>query len=121
MSKLSEREWTVLDALWKTGGAELGTLVDFLQPTTGWNRNTVLTYLTRMEGKDLVTINKDASPHIYMAKQSREACRAQERHSFLHRVYQGSAGDLVAAFLKEETISQEEREKLRQLLDEMEV
>ena len=121
MSKLSEREWTVLDALWKTGGAELGTLVDFLQPTTGWNRNTVLTYLTRMESKGLVTINKDVSPHIYMAKQSREDCRTQERHSFLQRVYQGSTGDLVAAFLKEETISQEEREKLRQLLDEMEV
>ena len=121
MSKLSEREWTVLDALWNTDGAELGTLVDCLQPSTGWNRNTVLTYLTRMESKGLVLINKEVSPHVYLARLSREDCRAQERHSFLRRVYQGSAGDLVAAFLKEETISQEEREKLRKLLDEMEV
>jgi len=121
MDKLSDREWTVLGALWESGGAELGQLVEALRPATGWNRNTVLTYLTRMEAKGLVSIDKDASPHIYRALLSREDCRAQERHSFLHRVYQGSAGDLIAAFLKEESISPQERDKLRQLLDEMEV
>ena len=29
---LSEREWMVLRALWETGGTELGTLVQRLQP-----------------------------------------------------------------------------------------
>lgn len=121
MAKLSEREWTVLSALWESGGAALGNLVDRLYPETGWSRNTVLTYLTRMEAKGLVTIDKERYPHIYRAAQDRAACQAQERHSFLQRVYQGSAGDLVAAFLKEEPISPEERDKLRRLLDEMEV
>lgn len=119
--RLSEREWTVLNALWETGGAELGTLVTRLQPDTGWNRNTVLTYLTRMEAKGLVRIDKEASPHRYCAVFDRERCRQQERQSFLQRVYSGSAGDLIAAFLKEEPISEQEREKLRKLLDEMEV
>ena len=121
MIKLSEREWTVLGALWETEGAELGVLVDLLYPETGWTRNTVLTYLTRMEGKGLVEIDKESSPHLYRAALNREEVRSQERRSFLHRVYQGSAGDLVAAFLKEEAISQEERDQLRALLDEMEV
>lgn len=121
MSKLSEREWTVLEALWESGGAELGELVERLRPDTGWNRNTVLTYLTRMEAKGLVHINKECSPHIYQASLSREDCQSLERRSFLQRVYHGSAGDLVAAFLKEETISPEERDQLRRLLDEMEV
>ena len=119
--KLSEREWTVLTALWECDGAALGELVELLYPETGWSRNTVLTYLTRMEAKGLVTIDKEPSPHIYRAARDRADCQAQERHSFLQRVYQGCAGDLVAAFLKEEPISPEEREKLRRLLDEMEV
>lgn len=119
--KLSEREWTVLNALWETGGAELGALVNQLYPDTGWNRNTVLTYLTRMESKGLVRIDKDTSPHLYYAVLDRKSCQQQESRSFLHRVYSGSAGDLIAAFLKEEPISQEEREKLRRLLDNMEV
>ena len=121
MEKLSDREWTVLGALWDTGGAELGALVEALRPHTGWSRNTVLTYLTRMEAKGLVAIDKEASPHLYRATLSREDCRARERHSFLDRVYGGSAGDLIAAFLKEEAISPQEREELRRLLDEMEV
>lgn len=119
--KLSEREWTVLNALWETEGAELGILVNLLFPQTGWNRNTVLTYLTRMEAKGLVSIDKDSSPHIYHATLDRESCQQQERQSFLNRVYSGSAGDLIAAFLKEEPISAEERERLRKLLDDMEV
>ena len=46
--KLTDREWTVLNTLWETGGAELGELVQRLYEHTGWSRNTVLTYLTRM-------------------------------------------------------------------------
>ena len=121
MDKLSDREWTVLNALCESGGAELGAMVEALRPATGWSRNTVLTYLTRMEAKGLVAIDKESSPHIYRALLSREDCQARERHSFLHRVYQGSTGDLIAAFLAEESISPEERERLRKLLDEMEV
>ncbi len=119
--KLSEREWTVLGALWETNGSELGQLVERLYPHTGWNRNTVLTYLTRMEAKGLVRIDKDASPHLYYATLDRETCRRGERKSFLGRVYSGAAGDLIAAFLKEEPISREERDRLRKMLDDMEV
>lgn len=118
---LSEREWTVLNALWKTKGAELGVLVNELYEETGWNRNTVHTYLTRMEAKGLVRIDKAATPHIYYAMIDREDCRQKERRSFLSRVYSGSSGDMIAAFLKDEPISKEQREQLRKLLDDMEV
>ncbi len=119
--KLSDREWTVLNALWESGGAALGELTQALQRDTGWNRNTVLTYLTRMEAKGLVSIDKEGYPRRYRAALSREDCQAQARDSFLSSVYRGATGDLVAAFLKEKPISAEEREQLRRLLDEMEV
>ena len=121
MANLSDREWTVLTALWASGGSTLGELTEALRPETGWSRNTVLTYLTRMEGKGLVRIDKEATPHVYRAAMEREACQALERRRFLRRVYQGSAGDLVTAFLKERPISSKERDQLRRLLDEMEV
>jgi predicted transcriptional regulator len=37
------------------------------------------------------------------------------------RVYHGSAGRLVAAFVKDGSLTPEERAQLRKLLDEMEV
>ena len=98
MDKLSDREWTVLGALWETGGAELGQLVEALRPATGWNRNTVLTYLTRMEAKGLVSIDKEASPHIYRAMLSREELTAHLEPSR----YIGRCPEQVEEFLKEE-------------------
>lgn len=121
MSRLTDSEWQVLQVLWDTGGAALGEVAEALRPQTGWSRNTVLTYLTRMEKKGLVAIDKEGYPHRYRAALDQDACRAQERRSFLQRVYQGSAGDLVAAFLKESPLSAEERGRLKALLDDMEV
>lgn len=120
--RLSDREWTVLDALWAfPEGGTLGELTDALFPRTGWSRNTVLTYLTRMEAKGLVAIRREAAPRRYQAALSREDWAAGERRSLLRRAYQGSAGKLVAAFLREEAITPQERDELRRLLDEMEV
>ena len=121
MANLSDREWTVLSALWDSGGDTLGGLTETLRPETGWSRNTVLTYLTRMEAKGLVSIDRGESPRRYRAALGREDCRAQARDSFLRQVYQGATGDLVAAFLKEQALSPGERDDLRRLLDEMEV
>ncbi len=120
--KVSDKEWQVLEVLWPCPeGLPLGDVVDALKAETGWSRNTVLTYLTRMESKGLVTIAKDGSPHRYAAAVSRDTCAAQERQSLLNRVYRGSAGMLVAAFLREEKLTAKEREELRKLLDDMEV
>jgi len=121
MIMLSDREWAVLTALWDLGGGTLGAVTKALGPATGWSRNTVQTYLTRMEAKGLVAIDQSASPHIYRAALGKEDCRARERRSFLHRVYRGAAGELVTAFLQEAPLSAKEREDLRRLLDEMEV
>ena len=121
MIKLSDKEWLVLGVLWDRGGAALGEVTQALREDTGWNRNTVLTYLTRMEAKGLVFIEKEGYPRLYRAALSREDCQAQARNSFLRQVYRGSTGDLVAAFLKEKPIPPEERAELRRLLDEMEV
>ena len=120
MYKLTDAEWTVLEALWE-GCDVLGTIVDHIRPGTGWSRNTVHTYLTRMEGKGLVSIHRETDPHLYQAAVDRDLCASGARNTLLERVYDGAAGDLIAAFLKESSITSQERERLRKLLDEMEV
>lgn len=120
--RLSDKEWQVLEVLWGAPeGLTLGQAVEALRPATGWSRNTVLTYLTRMEAKALVVIGKEDVPHRYRAGVDRESWAAQERRGLLERVYRGSAGKLMAAFLKEEKLTAQERAELRKLLDDMEV
>lgn len=121
MRRLSESELAVLTVLWEGESFNLGQVVEQLKLITGWSRNTVHTYLTRMEGKGLVIIDRSGDPHKYKAGISREECARKERRNLLEKVYGGATGDLVAAFLKESKITEEERDQLKKLLDEMEV
>ncbi len=109
-----------MDVLWEEERMAFGEITRALEPIHGWSKNTVHTYLTRMEHKGLVAIDRtQAKP--YAANVSKEDCAKEERKELLTKVYGGVAGDLIAAFLKETTISQKEKETLRKMLDEMEV
>lgn len=121
MLQLTDAEWSVMEALWQGGQQTLGQVVQRLAAVRRWSRNTVHTYLTRMEGKGLVCILREGEPHHYRAAVSREDCAGAARSDLLQRVYGGAAGELIAAFLRESSISPQERERLRQLLDDMEV
>lgn len=116
---LTDAEWSVMEALWGGERFALGEIAEPLAVRNGWNKKTTLTYLTRMEAKGLVSIARGtATP--YAARLSRDDCARQERERLL-RAYDGAAGDLIAAFLKEASISRAEADRLRTLLDEMEV
>ena len=113
--KLTDAEWSVLEILWSGERFSLKEV-----QANGWNKNTVHTYLTRMEKKGLVIIDRgEAKP--YRAGVSRDECAKNEREELLKRVYGGAAGDMIAAFLKESKISPQEAAQLRDLLDNMEV
>lgn len=66
-------------------------------------------------------IRKEDFPHRYRAAVSRETAAAAELPGPAGAGLQGSAGKLVAAFLKDEKLTPQERDELRKLLDEMEV
>ena len=67
MYKLSDSEWKVLEALWQADSLLLGDIVDSLYRRTKWSRNTVHTYLTRMEKKGLV-VKEQGTGNGYRAK-----------------------------------------------------
>lgn len=120
MTRLTDGEWKVMEVLWREDGRHLGQIVEALAPETGWSRTTVHTYLTRMMAKGLIR-TEGCAPRLYHALSSREQCAEEPRRELVERVYGGSAGKLVASFVRDGSLSREEREELRRLLDEMEV
>ena len=141
VNRISESEWQIMDVVWQyaelsegavegQGTADMET--DYRQAGAGitqsclmellgdkWNKNTVHTFLKRLCDKGYLQVVKEQSPHQYVAVVSREACEKEERQSFLDRVYQGSAGRMVAAFVRDGGLSEEEVAQLRRLLDEL--
>lgn len=120
MAHLTDSEWKVMDALWAGGAQTLGEVMERLCPETGWSRTTVHTYLTRMMTKGLVEAQGQTPKH-YRAALSRADCVEREERTLVDRAYGGSAGKLVAAFIRSGALTTEEREELKRLLDEMEV
>jgi len=118
--KLSEAEWSVMESLWRAERRSFAAVSAELKTVKGWSKTTVHTYLTRMEKKGLVSIDHSL-PEPYCAAVSRAECAREERTELLDKVYGGATGELIAAFLKESNINREEVERLRRLLDEMEV
>lgn len=115
--KISDSEWKIMEILWEKGAAAQSDMMDALDGK--WNKNTVYTFLSRLEHKGLVTA--EGSPKQYRAAVSREACVAREEESFLNKVYHGSAGRMVAAFVEEGRLTPDEVEALKRLLEGMDV
>lgn len=115
--KISDSEWKIMEILWEKGAAVQSDIMDALD--VKWNKNTVYTFLSRLENKGLVAA--EGTPKQYQASVSREDCVAQEEENFLNKVYHGSAGKMVAAFVEEGRLTQQEMEELRRLLEGMDV
>ena len=118
MNRISDSEWQIMEQIWSQGAISQPCLMELLG--SKWNKNTVHTFLKRLCDKGYLQVAKDTSPHQYIPLVSREACEKEERQSFLNRVYQGSAGRMVAAFVRDGGLKEEEVAELRKLLDELE-
>lgn len=138
VNKITDSEWQIMEQIWAytedidkeyaKGKAEAlrmdkkGISQPCLMEQLGnkWNKNTVHTFLSRLCDKGYLKVIKEVSPHSYVPLISREDCEKVERQSFLERVYQGSAGRMVAALVRDGGLNKKEAAELRKLLDEIE-
>lgn len=121
--KISNSEWVIMEILWEKGEAtqsEVMAALEERQSHTIWKKNTVYTFLSRLEAKGFVrSVQRKGGKH-FSACLGREECVRQEKESFLNKIYHGSVGKMVASFLEDGTLTAEEREELKRLLEEME-
>lgn len=117
-NRISDSEWQIMEQVWANSGITQPALMELLGAK--WNKNTVHTFLKRLCDKGYLQVVKETSPHQYRPLVSRESCEKEERQSFLERVYQGSAGRMVTAFVRDGGLKEEEVAQLRKLLDELE-
>jgi len=115
--RISEAEWEVLGILWKRFPLTASAVFDALK-TRDWKLNTVRTFLTRLEGKGVITSapgpeGKEFSPRI-----DRETCIRAASRSFLERVFDGATGALLLHFAKSERLSTAELAELQSILDQ---
>jgi BlaI family penicillinase repressor len=113
---ISDSEWEVMNVVWAKQPLTATEVFAFLPEGHGWAQKTVSTFLTRLVEKGVLATEKQGKAFAYRAIVPREQCVRAEGDSFLQRVFQGAAGDLVLHFCERADLSAEEIRELEKLL-----
>ena len=113
---LSNMEWKLMAPLWKGAPMTLMELTRALAPDTGWTKHTVITMLTRLEGKGAVRWEQVGRTRHYYPVISREEARREETAGFLDRVYGGRLGLMMSALVEDHALTKEDIDELRAIL-----
>jgi predicted transcriptional regulator len=117
----TDAELELLKVLWEHGPCTVSQVHTFLKDSPPRGYTTILKLLQIMAGKGLVKRDEQRRAHVYRAVASvTQVHRNYVRH-LLTRVFDNSAGKLVAQALAARPITREELAEIRSIIDEMEV
>lgn len=118
--QISDSEWQIMKVVWTHAPCTANQVVETLSETADWKPKTIRTMINRLVNKKAIGYEideKDKKTYHYFALASEAECVKAESQSFLKRVFDGSPTILLANFIKECELSQEDIDKLRQILD----
>ncbi len=112
-------ELEILRALWRLGPSTVRDVHEALRERrVGYT--TVLKLLQIMTEKGLVKRDESQRAHVYEARVPQEQTETQLVRDLVDRAFGGSPGRLVMQALSSRKATPEERDRIRQLLDELE-
>jgi BlaI family penicillinase repressor len=118
--KPTASELEILRVLWARGPSTVREVYEALSEQKSLGYTTVLKLLQIMTAKGTVRRNEAQRAHVYEACQPAEETKRQLVGDVLHRVFEGSASELMIHALEGRRTSKKELEELRRLLDEYE-
>jgi BlaI family penicillinase repressor len=117
---ISDAELEVLRELWDETSLTARQLTDRVLARTDWSEPTVKTLLLRLLQKNAVERTREGKVFVYRALVDKEEYRYLAGRSLLDRLFNGITGDFLTCLVKKESISAEEIEALKKILDKAE-
>ena len=114
--KLNNSQVKVMQLLWETGATTAKNLCLMAAERYDWNKNTTYTII-----KSLVEIGavERSEPDFFCTPVlSLEEVRRTETKGLVDKFFHGSASAFFSAFLEDESISSEELEALKKIINE---
>ena len=117
---LTPSEWLLMECLWEHSPCTGREAVDDLRLRAGWSRSTTLTMLRRMTDKGFIACDEAGAVLQYSPLVDRDIAVQRETGNFLNRIYNGSVSMLVSAMAKEQKLTKNELEELKEILRQAE-
>ena len=110
---LSESEYRIMDIIWDNAPIESGKLVKLCESQLSWKKSTTYTMLKRLQDKGYVRSERTVVTSLV----TREQVRAAESEAVVEQRFAGSLPGFLVAFLGNKTLSEQEAEELKRLID----
>ncbi|MDP4087195.1 MAG: BlaI/MecI/CopY family transcriptional regulator [Bacillota bacterium] len=117
--KITEAELEIMKVLWSKSPQTANEIIESLEPKMDWKPKTIRTLINRLAQKEAVSYHQeDGRMYEYYPLVSQERFLQVETKSLLRHFYGTSLKPLLVNFLKEEKLSPEDINELKQILDE---
>ena len=116
IQQVSDSELELMKIVWANGGCALYAQIMEELTRTGhtWQKNTIITLLSRLVDKGLLKTNKIGRRNQYTAIVSESDYQTAQTQTLLNKLYEGNAKGLVSTLIQREMLSEEDYEELRQ-------
>lgn len=121
-SDISETGMIILEYLWsRDTPAKFSEILDYCNKTkkTGWKKQTVNTFLTRLFQKGFISIDKTHPRALYSPTISREIYYQQQAKKIVDASYHGSITDFLCAFTGNHKLTISEKEELLDFIERL--
>lgn len=115
--KLTGAEWHVMNALWQDWPATAREVEARLPGEVDWAYTTTRSVLTRLVEKGVVKEYKRSSVSFYEPLLTKRKARMAALESVVGDAFEGAFGPLVHFVVEEEALSDEEKQRLLDVLE----
>ena len=117
IKRLPDAELEIMKELWAASGPLTRAQLEERLARRRWASTTLLALLGRLEAKGYVSREKQGKGYLYAAALAREDYLPVESRSALERMFGGSAKNLIASLVDGSSLTDEDLEELRALLE----
>ncbi len=119
LSSLTDLELDVMNVVWRLNRATVRQIVEALQSFRPLAYTTVQTVLSILTEKKVVEYTCEGRAYVYSAIVQPEGVRKETVKALVDKLFSGSSQSLVLHLIESDSVTTEEAEQLRHLLDQI--
>jgi BlaI family transcriptional regulator, penicillinase repressor len=119
-STLTPQELAIMKVVWQREQATVRDVYETLRKRRQVAYTTVMTMMKILEDKGYLKRSREDRAYVYRPSRPRQQVVSAMVRDFVDRVFDGAAGGLLLHLAKDGKLTRTERQRIRQLIDEME-
>jgi BlaI family penicillinase repressor len=116
--RIGRSQLRIMKVIWKLGSATAKQITDELPGKSGVALSTVQTLLRQLESKGVVRHEANGRTFVFYPVIDQRSVASSATKDLIDRLFGGSAAGLVAHLLKQERVSPNEIDAIREMIDE---